>query len=311
MKKLIKGKFGTVLIILVTLILAGVAIFTAFRLYQLRQESISPNAPSSNPRAAETVKPVGTATNNCSLSFTLSTSTPTPTATPTKTTPVVTVNCDTNTTVITATVTWLANGQTTGGYTVEVNDDSAIFDLVSGHWWNKTISSATTTKAVIPTGFVDPSNTNSVVSMPALGQNKTYYVRVHYGVSSNISSTGYYSNIVKFNTATCATPTPTATSTATASPTETPNPSGTPNSCGGTCGSNSNCSSGLYCYNGYCRNPSCSSETDCSCPGGSSSSTSTPTSTSASLPVSGTNWPTVTGVGVGVLVIIGSIILAL
>ncbi len=42
-----------------------------------------------------------------------------------------------------------------------------------------------------------------------------------------------------------------------------PNP--TPNSCGGTCGSNYNCNSGLFCYQGFCRNPFCSSDTSCEC----------------------------------------------
>lgn len=51
MKKSI-GKLGTILIILVTIILAGVAIFTALRLYQLRQQSVAPNVPSSQPEAA-------------------------------------------------------------------------------------------------------------------------------------------------------------------------------------------------------------------------------------------------------------------
>jgi hypothetical protein len=85
MKKPI-SKLGTALIITATVILAGVAIFTAFRLYQLRQQAVAPNAPSSNPKA-DTITP----TNNCNLTFTLSTGTPTatptgsstPTATPT------------------------------------------------------------------------------------------------------------------------------------------------------------------------------------------------------------------------------------
>lgn len=50
-----KGKLGTILVILVTLVLAGVAIFTAIRLYQLRQQSVAPNVPSSKPAAAVTV----------------------------------------------------------------------------------------------------------------------------------------------------------------------------------------------------------------------------------------------------------------
>lgn len=58
-----KGKITTVVVILVTLILAGVAIFTAIRLYQLRQTSVSPLAPSSRPKAQEAP--------SCSLSFTI------------------------------------------------------------------------------------------------------------------------------------------------------------------------------------------------------------------------------------------------
>lgn len=68
-----------------------------------------------------------------------------------------------------------------------------------------------------------------------------------------------------------ATPTPTPTVTPTATPT---NPPGEPNSCNGTCGSNNNCRSGYFCHNGFCRNPSCADESDCSCP--LSVSTSTP-----------------------------------
>lgn len=51
MKDFFKGKFFTVLTVIVTVILAGVAIFTAVRLYQLRQESVSPASPESEPSA--------------------------------------------------------------------------------------------------------------------------------------------------------------------------------------------------------------------------------------------------------------------
>lgn len=51
MGELIKGKFFTVLTVIITLILAGVAVFTAIRLYQLRQESVSPVNPESEPAA--------------------------------------------------------------------------------------------------------------------------------------------------------------------------------------------------------------------------------------------------------------------
>lgn len=79
MKNFFKGKFGTIIILFFTLILAGVAIFTALRLYQLRSTSVAPNVPSSIPRAQE-VTP-----GPCTLSFTLNTSTASPTATGTPT----------------------------------------------------------------------------------------------------------------------------------------------------------------------------------------------------------------------------------
>jgi hypothetical protein len=178
MKNFIKGKLATVVILIITLILAGVAIFTALRLYQLRQQAVAPTAPTSIPKAAE---------NACSLSFTLSTSTPTPSGSPTPT------------------------------------------------------------------------------------------------------------------------PSETPTGTPTATPTGSPTPSATPNSCNGTCGSDSNCASGLSCYQGFCRNPSCPTETDCACPG---TSAPTPTPTTPSLPESGTSWPTLVGSGIGILVILGSLLLA-
>ena len=77
MKNFFKNKAATLIIILSTFILAGVAIFTAIRLYQLRQTSISPNAPESKPKAVEE-----TAAGACSLTFTLTLPTATPTPSP-------------------------------------------------------------------------------------------------------------------------------------------------------------------------------------------------------------------------------------
>lgn len=74
MKNFFKGKLGTVVILVFTLILAGVAVFTALRLYELRSQPVSPNVPSSIPKAG------GLA---CALTFTISTSTGSPTPTPT------------------------------------------------------------------------------------------------------------------------------------------------------------------------------------------------------------------------------------
>jgi len=51
MKEFIKGKIVTVLVVGATVMLAGVAIFTALRLYQLRRESVSLTQPESEPLA--------------------------------------------------------------------------------------------------------------------------------------------------------------------------------------------------------------------------------------------------------------------
>lgn len=180
MKNFLKGKFATIVIVLATFILAGVAIFTAIRLYQLRSQPVAPNVPSSFPRAQEV--PVTPA--SCTLSFTLTLATPT----------------------------------------------------------------------AIPSG----------------------------------------------------TPTATPSETPTASPTATPNPSATPNACNGSCGSNLNCQSSYICYQGFCRNPSCTTDADCICNG-----TPGPTATPPSLPQSGTDWPTILGAGVGIITILGALLLAL
>lgn len=79
MKDFFKGKFATGLVVIATVILAGVAIFTALRLYQLRTQSVSPTAPE-RPRASggedEGEK---IACTNLAFSITIPSSTPTPT----------------------------------------------------------------------------------------------------------------------------------------------------------------------------------------------------------------------------------------
>ncbi len=51
MSKSVRQKISTGIIVAITVILGGVAIFTAFRLYQLRKSSISPTSPESQPKA--------------------------------------------------------------------------------------------------------------------------------------------------------------------------------------------------------------------------------------------------------------------
>lgn len=71
MKDYLKGKTVTLIIVIAVIILAGIAIFTATRLFQLRNESVSPAAPESTP-GAQTVPDVVPST--CQLSFSLTVS---------------------------------------------------------------------------------------------------------------------------------------------------------------------------------------------------------------------------------------------
>lgn len=52
-KEFIKGKIVTGLVVTATFILAGVAIFTAVKLYQLKKEAVAPTTPESQPIAQE------------------------------------------------------------------------------------------------------------------------------------------------------------------------------------------------------------------------------------------------------------------
>jgi hypothetical protein len=64
------------------------------------------------------------------------------------------------------------------------------------------------------------------------------------------------------------TPTPTPEDTSTPTPTPTLTPTPTPQqqvSCNSTCTTNSDCQSGLVCISNFCRNPSCTDQTNCQC----------------------------------------------
>lgn len=224
MKELFKGKLGTILILLATVILAGVAIYTAIRLYQLRQEPVAPNVPSSIPKAAEFCG--GIAGTACTGGL----------------------------------VCIYSNGSTIATHP----DESGTCGTAPAGPPAKTVCSLSFTVAGTPTPTGTPTGTPT------------------------------------------STPTGTPNETPTPTPTGTP-PTGTPNSCNGTCGSNANCSDGLMCYQGFCRNPSCAVNTNCTC-AGTPGPTSTPVPT---LPKSGTDWPTIAGFGIGMFVILGSILLAL
>lgn len=83
MRDFLKNKVVTVLIVIATVILAGVAIFTAYRLYQSGTEPVAPTAPESVPAAGGQPTPTPQACQE--LAFTITTPTPSVTVTPTVT----------------------------------------------------------------------------------------------------------------------------------------------------------------------------------------------------------------------------------
>ena len=324
MKNFMKGKFGTIVILLFTVILAGVAIFTALRLYQLRSQPVAPNVPSSIPRAAENA--------SCSLSFTL-----TPgrqgvckSASISSTNPArgenITIGSSVKDGMTANSFTYAvynvdnpysANNPkpvcvTSGGDSTYQGDCKAgthtlIFtDLTDGAPNAVTRSTGTRIIEYAKLFVTDENNNKPLVHAQ---------INAYFQLGSNPVSLPDPNCVVFTNAAGAETLTPTPTPTAT--PTASPSPTGAPNSCGGTCGSNANCNGGLYCNTsvGLCRNASCPSQANCTCSGTSAPTPTptapTPTPTAPALPKSGTDWPTVVGAGVGVFVIIGSLLLAL
>lgn len=238
MKNLFKGKLGTVLILLATLVLAGVAVFTAIRLYDLRNQSVAPNAPSSVPHAAGVISNEGGACGGA------------------------TQNSPTCATGLTCVITQIGTGVGTCQKT-DQNTCSLSF----------TLNTATTTPTPTATthATVTPTPTATSTSVPQCNDVCTTSAQCSATLTCDIptgSTSGHCRRAACLSEASCvcATPTPTATPTT--------NPTGTPNSCNGTCGSNFNCQNGLMCYQGFCRNPSCASNSSCSCGG---TATATPT----------------------------------
>lgn len=303
MKSFLKGKVATVIIILATVILAGVAVFTALRLYQLRQQPVAPNVPSSMPRAQEA--------GSCSLSFTL-------TASPSA------VVCTSKTAYKDV------DANSAGSYDFTAANLLPTDATVSAGQkivYAITVGPADTTKSIaitdtLPTDvtFVDSDTdvcTYTDSTRKVSCTLSTTNTKAAFRVSVESGATGLITNTASVQGAgdqpsTCSVGIrlPGATETSTPASTSTPAPGATPNSCGGTCGSNFNCASNLSCYQGYCRNPDCPLNSNCVC-GGTSTSAPASTPSAPSLPESGTDWPTLVGTGLGILVIIGSVLLAL
>jgi len=315
MKNFFKGKAATAIILLATFVLAGIAIFTAIRLYQLRQQPVAPNVPSSRPRAQEASPPPAL----CSLSFTFTLQ-----GTVSCSSKKVYLAANNTTSIATKSADFALGSEIQNGgnvspgqeiiYVIGINESDSGLSYTTTDILNSKLDyinyqstdncSVNSTTQTVTCTATDSGRTNVQIKIKAkvktattgsIANTATVAVGQQTPVSCNVS--------VNISTSS-STPSPTATAT--------PGPQATPNSCGGTCGSNFNCKSDLVCYNGLCRNPSCSSSANCVCSGTSAPGTSgTPPAAAPALPESGTDWPTIVGAGFGILIIIGSLLLAL
>lgn len=173
-----RSKLAVVLVLTSVVVLSGVAIASAYKLYQLREEEqVAPTAPKEAPAAEE---PTPIPTDGCQLSFTVasptptSTNTPTPTNTPTGTlTPTLT---PTNTPTGTLTPTLTPTNTPTGTLTPTNTPTETISTLSSPTPTEKLVAQAespTPTKIELPeAGFAFPSQVlvllGSIISLSGL-----------------------------------------------------------------------------------------------------------------------------------------------
>ncbi|HTK03289.1 MAG TPA: hypothetical protein VL401_00775 [Alphaproteobacteria bacterium] len=318
MKNLLKGKVGTTIILLFTVVLAGVAIFTAIRLYQLRSQPVAPNVPSSIPHAdtlaqqgeacggslagAKTcaagltcVKPQGAPSDvegtcqtssggSCSLSFALTTVTPTPTPTA----PPTAVVCTNKTAYKDVTTNTAGNYNLSATNLLAANaiisvDQQIVYVINPGP--NNVTKSITITDT-LPTNvtFVDSVSTCTYVATTrkvtcTLANTDT---QAAFRVSVNAGATGTITN-----TASVQGQGDTASTCSVSLTVPVPQ-------CNDTCTSTAQCSSGLVCNIpdgatvGNCRNSSCTSSSSCVCATATPTVTPTPTPTSTPNSCNGT-----------------------
>jgi hypothetical protein len=165
MQNLKSNKIVTILVVSATVILAVVAVFTAIRLYQLRLESVAPNAPESEP-AAGNYTPTPTAVNvsckNLAFSITTNTLTPTKTGTPTPTktgTPTPTISTtptitSTPTSTPTGTITITSTGTPTPTTITSTPTDGPSSTPTNGPSSTPTNTTASPTQSTLPNAGV-------------------------------------------------------------------------------------------------------------------------------------------------------------
>lgn len=279
-----KSKLATIGIIVVTIILAGVAIFTAKRLYDTRDQAVAPNVPSSKPAAAGElcggIQGLGCPTGEvCVYS---------------------------NGRIVPS------NPDETG--TCQVRGEHGALCQLSF-----SIASPSPSPTPTPTRSPSPSPTASPVPLCNSVCNETSDCpssMICHIPSGSTAGNCRNTSCTSATNCVCATATPSPTPTRTPSPTPvvTITPSSSPVAqCNSACTSNSQCTGSMICYipsgqtAGNCRNSQCLTETDCTC----AVAVVTTPPAEPTLPVVGTSWPTIVGSVFGVIVILGSLLLAL
>ena len=186
-----KNKYTTIGVIIVTILLAGVAIFTALKLYQTRNTAVAPNVPSSKPRAAvdePTIAPtLAPVVNTCVLSFALTTNTSTPTATATSTSSAT----PTATSTATATATTTPNPQCNNSCTSNSNCPSGLMCYIAngattGNCRNTQCLSETDCTCATVTGT--PTAVPSQPSLPNAGTTWPTMLATGFGIIVIIGS---------------------------------------------------------------------------------------------------------------------------
>lgn len=318
-----KNKAITIIIVVATVILAAIAIFTAVRLYQLRQESVSPTAPESKPQAAiseqDETEAIPEACDN--LVFTITPREPGLTCSG----KFAFENDSRNTAGNYYLVTPIGEGS-------EINPgDTFVYSIAYENTGDADVSGATITDP-LPNylEYVDShedcsQNTDGEVTcnVGAVAAGDDNQIAIRVKLSDTASEGDAIANTARItpeegDPSSCsinlkvaedvpASPTPSPTATPRVTPGATPTP--TPASCNNSCDADNDCASGLDCVSGSCRNPSCTTEIDCTCQTPTPTARVTAATPAPSLPDAGIPTPTLIGIGGGAMLLILSLII--
>ncbi|KKQ95958.1 MAG: hypothetical protein UV74_C0013G0562 [Candidatus Woesebacteria bacterium GW2011_GWB1_43_14] len=290
----IKRNKVTVIILVSTLVLGGIAIFTAVRLYSLRSQRVAPSAPESIPGAA-----APTLTNTCDLTFT---------------TTAETAGCNDPCTDDT--------DCTEANHTCVDTDDDGVDDSCRLTAYPDEIDCQA---PVVPDSCNDSCTTNAecVAVDPDFTCSDTDDAgNLRCRLDENPDSTTCQPADNPQCNDTCDNNSDCPTSMVCDSTSDTcRNPDCRAETdcvcaevdedivCNDACTNDNECPSGMDCVSNRCRNPQCDDETDCTC---SLARAATPTATpSTSLPDAGVSTPTFVGVGAAILLFVGALILVL